>query len=324
MNSSALDTIRQRQLYLWTATNAHDSVRPHLAPAVAELDAFVDRILAQQIWDPTSPDHGNPVGHPVTPAEVTFGTQYFGYMDRMARMWRCPFSKHSRSAAVLERTLGALRFLERFVRPDAPRDGSWFYWDIWCPSVLSRMLIMLGDEIPADLRARLAEDLAHLPAKVFTLDRQLGITRPPIQAGYNNLEILHTGLLRGVALHDPQWLTTVTQQIPIAMGRAPGGEGLQNEWSYHFHGHGVNAGYGLGSLILQGHWLYLTHGTPWQVPTEVRELHVGMIREFFARNMWRGRVAPYSIDRGIAGPGQIHATSYIIGILYGLNTDLPA
>jgi nucleoside-diphosphate-sugar epimerase len=64
-------------------------------------------------------------------------------------------------------------------------------------------------------------------------------------------------------------------------------------------------------------------GTPWEVPAEVRELHVGMVREFFARNMWRGRIAPYSTDRGIVTIDAIYARSYLPAILLGLLSNLP-
>ncbi|MCG3150349.1 MAG: hypothetical protein PCFJNLEI_03832 [Verrucomicrobiae bacterium] len=321
---SALATIRQRQLYLLTATGAPPSASPILAPIIANVDAVADTILARQIWDPTSPEHGNVHGQPLTHAQFTFGTHYFGDVRRIITAWRCPFSRHYQKPAVLERCIAALRFGERYVRPDQPRDGSWYMWDLGFPSSLSIQLLLLGDSLPADLRQLILEDLAHMPSKVFTLDRERGIIRPPVQSGSNNLEALSVGFLRGLVLDDPQWLDTVMTQVPIAMGPATGSEGLQPDWSYHFHGYGVNAGYGLHCLSAQAQWLYLTHGTPWQLPDQLRELHVNMVREFFARDFWRGRVAPYSVDRGIAGPGGLYCRSFLTTILLGLHTDLPA
>src|SRR5262249_14345252 len=94
-------------------------------------------------------------------------------------------------------------------------------------------------------------------------------------------------------------------------------------WSYHFHGYGVNAAYGINSLYVQGRWLYLVQGTPWQVPDAVRELHVGMFREFFARNIWRGRMSPYALDRGIATPRTCFGGSFLGAGFFGLRPDPP-
>ena len=324
---SALATIRDRWLFVQCGAGAPDTSRASVADAVERMDRRADNVLARQAWNPGSPEHGSPYGKVLTHAEFTYGTDVFGQMETLARAWRCPFSRYSQQPEMLERIIAGLRFGEPYVRPDQPRDGSWHAWDIAFPGALGAVLLLCGDQLPADLRQRILEDLEHMPCKVFTLDRLRGITRPPVSSGSNDQSVLAGGLLRGLILNDPQWLDTIQTQVPIAMGRAAGSEGLQADWSYQFHGHGINAGYGTNSLWVQGHWIYLTHGTPWQVPDAIRELHVGMFREFFARNMWRGRIAPYTIDRGIATPGALyggHAGALFGAALLGLLTDLPA
>ena len=321
---TALATIRQRLIYLLTGEGAPPTAQPFVASAVAELDKMVDALIAKQTWEPGNPEHGNITGQPISHAQFTIFTHYLGHTRRLFVAWRCPFSRHYKSAKVLERAIVGLRFGERYVRPDKPRDGSWYMWDIGFASSLCVQLLLAGESLPADLRQAIIEDLGAMPSKVFSLDRLKGITRPPVTSGSNNLDILHTGFLRGLAFNDPQWLATVMKQVPIAMGPNAGGEGLQPDWSYHFHGHGVNAGYGIGCLSSQAEWLYLTQGTPWQLPDAMREVHVNMVREFFGRNMWRGRVAPYSVDRGIAGPGSIYVSGLFGVGLFGLLTDLPA
>ena len=321
---TALDTIRQRLLHLLTGAGAPPTAQPFVANAIADLDAAVDRLLAQQVWAPGTPEHGNVTGQPISHAQFTIFTHYLGQTRRMLVAWRCPFSRHYQNAQVLERAIAGLRFGERYVRPDQPRDGSWYMWDIGFASSLCVQLLLGGASLPADLRQLILEDLGAMPSKVFSLDRLQGITRPPVASGSNNLDILFTGFLRGLVLNDPQWLTTVMKQVPIAMGPSPGGEGVQPDWSYHFHGHGINTGYGVNCLGAQAEWLYLTQGTPWQLPDALREVHLSMIREFFAPNMWRGRVAPYSTDRGIASPDAIYVRPFLTAMLFGLVTDLPA
>ena len=323
---AALATIRERWLFIRAGVGVPESSRAKVAEAVEKIDVLADLVLAQQAWCPGQPAHGSPYGKVLTHAEFTFGTDVFSQVQKIAVAWRCPFSRHSQKPEVLERIIAGLQVGERYVRPDQPRDGSWHSWDIAFPSAILSVLLLCFDQLPPDLRQQLLADLEHMPCKVFSLDRRQGITRPKVSSGSNDQSVLAAGLLRGLVLNDPQWLDTIQTQVPIAMGRAAGSEGLQADWSYQFHGHGVNAGYGTNSLVVQGQWIYLTHGTPWQVPDSIRELYVGMFREFFARNMWRGRIAPYTIDRGIATPGTLaggHNGAFFGATLFGLITDLP-
>jgi hypothetical protein len=319
---AAIETIRQRWLFIEVGLGAPPSAGELVADAVDKIDGIADKILARQTWAPGTPEHGNPYGRPLAPGEFTFGADVFSCAHEMARAWRCPFSKHSQKPEILERIIACLRFGEPQVRPEVPRDGSWHAWDLAFPSHITAALLLVGDQMPADLRQRLLADLEHMPSKIFTLDYKRGITRPPLSSGSNDQSVLYIGMLRGVYLNDPQWLDTVLTQVPVAMGRASGSEGLQADWSYHFHGHGINAGYGVNSLYVQGRWIYLTQGTPWQVPDSVQQLHNGMFREFFARNNWRGKGSPYTLDRGIATPRSIYGGGVFVAAMFGLATDL--
>jgi len=317
---TALETIRERWLFVHAGVGAPASSRADVTDVVEKIDSLAERVLTRQ-----TPD-GNPYGRPLSHAEFTFGTDVFAQLEKIAIAWRCPFSRYAQKPEILERIIAGLRFGEPYVRPDQPRDGSWHSWDISFPLKLCSILLLCGEQIPADLRALILEDLDFMPSKIFTFDRLRGITRPKLTSGSNHMTVLSLGMARAIIQNDRQWLDTVQTQIPVAMGRATGSEGLQPDWSYQFHGHGINAGYGTNDLWVQGHWIYLTQGTPWQVPDSVRELFVGMMREFFARNMWRGRIAPYTIDRGIATPGTLyggHAGALFGATLFGLLADLP-
>ncbi|MCG3150348.1 MAG: hypothetical protein PCFJNLEI_03831 [Verrucomicrobiae bacterium] len=315
-----LETIRDRWLFVQAGVGAPAASQAVVADVVERIDRTAARIIDRQTAD------GNPYGRPLSRAEFTFGTDVFAQIEKLASAWRCPFSRYFQQPAIHERIVAGLRFGEPFVRPDQPRDGSWHSWDIAFPTKLCSILLLCGDQLPAELREAILADLDFMPAKIFALDRLRGITKPALTSGSNHMSILNLALTRAVIQGDPQWLDSVLPQIPVVMGRASGSEGLQPDWSYQFHGHGVNAGYGTNDLWVQGHWIYLTQGTPWEVPATVRELFVGMVREFFARNMWRGRIAPYTIDRGIATPGTIyggHAGALFGATLFGLLAGLP-
>ncbi|MEI8315693.1 MAG: hypothetical protein WCG79_09615, partial [Verrucomicrobiota bacterium] len=203
---AALATIRDRWLFVHCGVGAPASSRASVADAVEKIDALADSVLARQAWKPGSPEHGSPYGKVLTHAEFTFGTGVFELIVKLALAWRCPFSRHSQKPEILERIIAGLRFGERYVRPDQPRDGSWHSWDIGFPGSLCSTLLLCGDQIPADLRQLILEDLDHMPCKIFKLDRLQGIVGRPVASGSNDQSVLACGLLRGLILNDPQWL----------------------------------------------------------------------------------------------------------------------
>ena len=95
---------------------------------------------------------------------------------------------------------------------------------------------------------------------------------------------------------------TAVAQLPMAMAKSPNEEGIQSDWSYHYHGKGINLGYGKSDVSARTKWLYLLHDTPWQIPPFLQNEYIAFIREFYRHNFWKGRISPYAFDRGIAMP----------------------
>ena len=67
--NSAIDTIRQRILFLEAAVGAPATTKPRIAGAITRLDAIADSVIAKQTWDPNSPEHGNVMGRPLSHAD---------------------------------------------------------------------------------------------------------------------------------------------------------------------------------------------------------------------------------------------------------------
>ena len=67
-------------------------------------------------------------------------------------------------------------------------------------------------------------------------------------------------------------------------------EGIQHDWSYHFHGPGLNMGYGGDQLFDVSRYIYVTAGSRFQLPPEALATHLAWIRNFILWNM-RGKRA---------------------------------
>lgn len=305
-SAASLEVIRKRLLHLWCAADIVPSAAsPEILRAAGALDSNVEGIIAAQVWDPSHPCHGSTNGckERIGPEKAGI-TWYTGGPMALATALACPLSRHYNSPEVLERLEASLRYIEPCLRPETPKHGSWYLWDIGWPAALAQILIVAGGRLDAALRRSLEEALLGLPALVYKVDRERGVTYP-IQGGANMMCVLQGLLLRGVALGDARWIASAAEQVPVVISVVDG-QGLQADWSFHFHGRGVNAGYGCECLLMQSRWIYLTSGTPWACREAELQLHLGMIREFFRFNVWKGRVSPYSVDRGIASPGGIY------------------
>ncbi len=327
MENSHLDLLSKRHRFLLAGTGATRPTSENLRRAVAADDAEVNQILERQIWAASELDHGNLSGKPLQMHSPEIGVSGFYLVSALtlARAFHCPWSRFHKDARVLLRLETGLCYFETFVRPEATRQGTWYGWDIAIPRWLSQILLLSGDDLSPELRARLVRALQATPFLLFAADPVTGVRRSngaPVGGGANTMEIALHLLMRAAITRDVRWADRALECTPVAMGIAPNGEGIQADWSFHFHGHGVNATYGHICMASQAQWIYLTQDTPWQCGPAESEAHFGALRNFFTQNAWRGRFALHTLDRAPARPGgifgEVMGSEYLTALLLSL------
>ena len=76
--------------------------------------------------------------------------------------------------------------------------------------------------------------------------------------------------------------------------------GIQEDYSYHFHGHGINMGYGRFMLRMVSRFIYITAGTKFSLPEKSLEYNQDWFRKFIIFNSFKGHVSPFTIGRSIS------------------------
>jgi len=148
----------------------------------------------------------------------------------------------------------AIRALEYWAQHDFT-SPNWWHQSIGTPMGLCEAVILLGDECPAPLREKLRP----------ILDRS-----QPGMTAQNRVWLAGVELLKGVIYDKPEWIkegaATIVEELHVA---APGGEGIQPDWSFHQHGPQLQFGnYGLAFFTEMTKWITILHGTPYEFPAE--------------------------------------------------------
>ena len=148
----------------------------------------------------------------------------------------------------------AIRALEYWARHDFT-SPNWWHQSIGTPMTLCATVILLGDECPASLREKLRP----------ILDRS-----QPGMTAQNRVWLAGVELLKGTIYDKPEWIkegaATIAEELCIA---APGGEGIQQDYSFHQHGPQLQFGnYGLAFFSEMTKWTAILHGTRYELSPE--------------------------------------------------------
>jgi hyaluronate lyase len=293
-----LQTVKKRYLEL-LAPSGLDVRRPEAKAALARLDATAERLMKSQVMSGSSALKGalGKVGKGKPGADGdTIGNQHFYRMPYLARAYATRGTRLYRSPELLKHIVAALRFCEPHVRPGSPRNGNWWAWQVGIPGALGDTLILAGDGVPAPLRAKLLTALQ-------------GLVRTRYSSNYygGGANVLYVALnqLRTAMLTGREDYARNAAAAYAAMSSTKGSLGIQRDYSYHFHGRGLNMGYGRVQLAYVSRFVYLTAGTSFAMPQEARRTHEEWFRRFVVWSSYRGRVSPFTVARDIARDGSV-------------------
>jgi hyaluronate lyase len=293
-----LQTVRKRYLEL-IAPSTLDPKRPEAKTVLARLDANAERLMKSQVMTGSAPLRGalGKVGNGKPGADGdSIGGQHFYQMPRLAKAYATRGTRLHRSPVLLKHIVAALEFCEPHVRPGSPRRGNWWAWDVGIPGALADTLILAGDGVPAPLRARLLKGLQSLVRTRY---------RSNYYGGGANVLYVALNQLRTAMLTGREDYARNAAAAYAAMSSTKGELGIQRDYSYHFHGHGLNMGYGRVQLSYVSRFIYLTAGTSFAMPPEARRTHEEWFRRFVVWNSYRGRVSPFTVARDISRGGSV-------------------
>lgn len=285
---------------------------------VEELDRHVDGLLAPGGGIDrllcTLTDRADP--------RLSHGGEAFQPAAELAKAYATPESRHYRSPALLARVEELLAHLGTMVYPGCERTGNWWAWDIGIPMRLGDILIYAGDDLLKAVRNRWTDTLAWLCPDITA--RRLGP-----DSGANGLWLAFNTFKLGLAADEPRYVRTARDAIAAICG-VSAGDGIQADWSYHFHGPGLNMGYGGDQLFDVSRYIYATAGTEYQLPPSALAVHLAWIRKFIVWCMYGEGQNPYAMGRaGTRGDvGQSSVRMYVPAIVYvaasGVEGTLPA
>lgn len=144
--------------------------------------------------------------------------------------------------------------------------GNWYHWWISIPQNLAGTVILMHDELPADLLAREAAALRRFnedPAWVYKVKGAAGKME---MTGANLADTSLASLLRGAACSDQAAVLNGTRYFDRIVQVVTSGEGIYPDGSFIQHTNLAYTG-GYGATLLNGveKLIYLTAGSDWSV-----------------------------------------------------------
>lgn len=180
------------------------------------------------------------------------------YASRRSSTW--PAKLHLRRMYGLaaqgapESRSAAIEALAAWVRID-PQSDNWWNQEIGTPKSLCETMILLGDDLPAELRDAVRP----------ILDRS-----KPGRTGQNRTWLAGIHAMKGMIYGDANAVAaahrTLLDELKIV---GPGVEGLQDDFTFHQHGPQMQLGtYGLSFFREMTKWATVFDGTPYAFPSD--------------------------------------------------------
>ena len=155
---------------------------------------------------------------------------------------------------------------------------NWWHNDIGVPKKMTSVLLMLRDELSA----------SEIEGGLKVLQRsRFGRT------GQNKVWLAGNNLMKGLLIDDEPLVREACRQISEEISIADGGEGIQNDWSFHQHGPQIQTGnYGLAYAEGLSFWMRVLSGTDFDFSAEERAIVSQMLSKGICWSVWKGTMDP--------------------------------
>jgi chondroitin AC lyase len=196
-----------------------------------------------------------------------------------------------------------VRALRHWVEEDY-RNSNWWYTRIGVPKAVAPALLLMGDAVPADLAARVREQV---------LDRsQMGMT------GQNKVWCAGIALVKGLLADDPALVRKARDAIFSEL-HITTAEGIQPDFSFHQHGPQQQWGnYGLSFAGDTIEWATMLRGTALALEAQRLEVLRRYVLDGLAWTVWNGRMDVSGCGRQIFRGAQRSKGRAVLGCLENL------
>ncbi|AQP48174.1 hypothetical protein BW730_12375 [Tessaracoccus aquimaris] len=267
-----------------------------LAEKRATLDAAADDLIAtftrtagrKHLWS------NLPLNAVSTTAEVGNLGVTANQVTALAVAWAAPASKHHGSASLLTDLIGALGFIASVYRAGRNRPGNWWFWEVGLPRQLGDTLVLLGDQVAADLVTSLVNAI-----RFFAPDPNIRTTIPTLkETGANRADKALACIERGLLAKSPADILLGRDALSDTKGagkdslfaRVTSGDGFYSDGSFIQHAKLPYVGtYGAVAVAAVGEALAMLGGSTWAVTDpQLGNLHEAVMKSF-APFQWDGR-----------------------------------
>lgn len=173
-----------------------------------------------------------------------------------------------------------------------PSSLNWWHGEIGVPQKLAAILLLIRDELSA---GEMEQGLEIIGRSRFG------------RTGQNKVWLAGNNLMRGLLTDDRALVVAARDRIAEEIA-VTGGEGVQEDWSFHQHGPQIQFGnYGLAYVGVLSFWFRVLDGTPYRFSNEQYAVVEHLMREGICRSIWRGVMDPSFCGRQVfidSGPGK--------------------
>ncbi len=182
--------------------------------------------------------------------------------------------------------------------------GNWYHWWISLPQGISNIVILMHDEIPAELLEGEAKVLKHFNEDPKTVYKVKGAAGPMEMTGANLSETSLASQLRGAACSDPIAVVNGTKYFDeFICVVEQGKEGILSDGSFIQHTNlAYTGGYGSTLLNTADKLVYVSAGTDWEVDSKKLDVLWNFIWDGIRPLYADGAVFDMVEGRGLARP----------------------
>jgi chondroitin AC lyase len=273
-----IELIRQRLKVEFSRPNSPNSSRE---PNYSRIKEFLSSQAADGHWDDVAYVDRRPVNAGAYSNPTTPNFHSSAHLNRLVQMTSSYVNSASpdyHSPKMLEGVAHGLAYWYK----NHPVSDNWWNNTIGDPLLLSRTLMPLADDLPADI---LHEGLTYYtsPSEVY----------PTYATGENLVWYAQQQVLRGALARSGEDIAAGSDAMQREI-RINAGEGIQRDWSFHQHGPQLyNGGYGHDFIMDTCKYATILQGTRYAFKYE----KLALLADFFLQgdgSMIRGKMLDYS------------------------------